>query len=195
MKFHYGGMYRSEADFKVEPKHVEGEVPFKEPGHTWFAIVANLGCIALFALLIYFVYHMEGIDAKKLFGGLRGGALIALVTLLPHEFLHATCFKEDVYLYLNPAKCLLFVHGTESMTKKRFVFMSMLPNIVFGLIPFVVFLFDHDFYLIGIASCYCIAMGFGDYINVFNALTQMPKGAKTFLSGFHSYWYLDRDEK
>ena len=79
MKFHYGGMYRSEADFKVEPKHVEGEVPFKEPGHTKFAIVANLGCIALFALLIYFVYHMEGIDAKKFFGGLRGGALIALV--------------------------------------------------------------------------------------------------------------------
>ena len=73
--------------------------------------------------------------------------------------------------------------------------MSMLPNIVFGLIPFIVFLIDHDFYLIGIASCYCIAMGFGDYINVFNALTQMPKGAKTFLSGFHSYWYLDKDEK
>ncbi len=34
-----------------------------------------------------------------------------------------------------------------------------------------------------------IAMGFGDYINVFNALTQRPNGGKTYLNGFHSYWY------
>ena len=32
-------------------------------------------------------------------------------------------------------------------------------------------------------------MGFGDYMNVFNALTQMPRGARTYLYGFHSYWY------
>ena len=196
MKFHYGGMYRTEADFKSEEKHVEGEVPFKEPEHTKFAIVANLGCILLFIILIFSIYHMDGIDKLELFKGLRGGALIALLTLLPHEFLHATCFKEDVYLYLNPAKLLLFVHGTESMSKKRFIFMSLLPNIVFGFIPFIVFLINHDLYLIGVAASYCIAMGFGDYINVFNALTQMPKGAKTFLSGFHSDWYLeDKEDK
>ena len=35
-----------------------------------------------------------------------------------------------------------------------------------------------------------IGMGFGDYYNVHNALTQMPKGARTYLYGFHSFWYL-----
>ena len=33
-------------------------------------------------------------------------------------------------------------------------------------------------------------MGIGDYYNVINALIQMPKGARTYLYGFHSYWYL-----
>ena len=191
MKFHYGGLYRTEADFKSEEKHVEGEVPFKEPGHAKFAIIANAGCFLLFIILCVIIYHMDGIDPMNFWKSLGPGALIAMITLLPHEFIHATCFKEDVYLYINPAKCLLFVHGTESMTKKRFIIMSLLPNIIFGLIPFCIFLLNRNLYLIGVASSYCLAMGFGDYINVFNALTQMPKNAKTFLSGFHSYWYVE----
>ena len=191
MKFHYGGLYRTEADFKSEEKHVEGEVPFKEPGHAKFAIIANAGCFLLFIILCVIIYHMQGIDPMNFWKRLGPGALIAMITLLPHEFIHATCFKEDVYLYINLAKCLLFVHGTESMTKKRFIIMSLLPNIIFGLIPFCIFLLNRNLYLIGVASSYCLAMGFGDYINVFNALTQMPKNAKTFLSGFHSYWYVE----
>ena len=92
-------------------------------------------------------------------------------------------------MYFDSSKMLAFVHGTESMSKQRFVFMSLLPNIVFGLIPFVLFLFNHNWPVLGVAGAFCISMGFGDYINVFNALTQMPKGSKTYLYDFHSYWY------
>ncbi|MBQ4282485.1 MAG: hypothetical protein IJB96_00980 [Lachnospira sp.] len=35
-----------------------------------------------------------------------------------------------------------------------------------------------------------ISMGVGDFYNVFNALTQMPKGARTYLHKFNSYWYI-----
>ncbi|MCC8191707.1 MAG: hypothetical protein LIO41_01495 [Ruminococcus sp.] len=35
-----------------------------------------------------------------------------------------------------------------------------------------------------------IGMGFGDYYNVFNALTQMPKGS-TYLYGLNSWWYVE----
>ena len=41
----------------------------------------------------------------------------------------------------------------------------------------------------------CLSMGTGDYYNVFNALTQMPKGAKTYLDGFHSWWFLPETEE
>ena len=75
------------------------------------------------------------------------------------------------------------------LSKARFVIMSMLPNIIFGIIPYVAFWFNHDWLLLGMVGAFCIGAGFGDYINVFNALTQMPNGAKTYLCGFHSYWY------
>ncbi len=74
------------------------------------------------------------------------------------------------------------------MTKARFVLMSLFPNLVFGFVPFVVFLCNPQWDLLGMFAALCISMGFGDYINVFNALTQMPKGAKTYLYKYSSYW-------
>ncbi len=190
MKLHYGGKFKTEEDFKSQGEHREGEVAFREPSQTVFAIVANAGCILVLALLLTMVYFLGGKGFLEFVPKLAVAAIISMITLLPHEILHAACFKEDVYLYYDPAKMLAFVHGTESMSKIRFVFMSLLPNIVFGVIPLVIFLLNNNLLLPGLIGAFCISMGFGDYINVFNALTQMPKGAKTYLHGFHSYWYV-----
>jgi hypothetical protein len=35
-------------------------------------------------------------------------------------------------------------------------------------------------------------MGFGDWINVYHAVKQMPRNAKTYLCGMHSYWYVEQ---
>ena len=189
MKLHYGGKFRTEEDFKTRGKHHEGAVALREPSQTVFAIVANAGCIVVLIILLVIIYVLGGKGFREFAPKIGIAAIISMITLIPHEFLHAVCFKEDVYLYYDPSKSLVFVHGTESMSKYRFVFMSMLPNIVFGIIPFVLFLLNHNWLLSGMIGAFCISMGFGDYINVFNALTQMPKGAKTYLYGFHSYWY------
>ncbi|MCR5283523.1 MAG: DUF3267 domain-containing protein [Lachnospiraceae bacterium] len=131
---------------------------------------------------------MSGIGLKVFATRIAFATVLSMITLIPHEFLHALCFKEDVYLYHDFSKGLLFVHGIEKMSKARFVFMSMLPNLVFGFVPFAVFLCNPQWYMLGLCSAMCISMGFGDYINVFNAITQMPKGAETYLHKFHSYW-------
>lgn len=189
MRFHYGGKYRTEDDLKAKKEQHDGAVPFREPDPKKFAIIANGGCLILLAILLVICYCVAGISFREFTPTISIGCIISMVSLIPHEFLHAVCFKEDVYLYHDLSKLLLFVHGTESMSKARFVFMSLLPNIVFGAIPFILFLFNHNWLILGGIGAFCISMGFGDYINVFNALTQMPKGAKTFLYGFHSYWY------
>ena len=110
--------------------------------------------------------------------------------MFPHEILHALCFKEDAYIYNNLKKGMLCVVGPEDMTKSRFILMALLPNVVFGFIPFVIFLIFPSFLILGSLGAIAIAEGVGDYMNVFNALTQMPKGAKTYLYKFHSFWYL-----
>lgn len=96
-------------------------------------------------------------------------------------------------MYTNLKQGMLFVIGTEPMSKARFVFMSVLPSLVFGLIPYLIGLFvPHCAIFLGLGWS-SISMGAGDYINIYHALTQMPKGAKTYMSGFHSWWYMPEE--
>ena len=191
MRIHNGGKYETEKDLKATREHHPNAVAFKEPDHDKFAIIANVGSFVLLILLGFVVYLLGNPNASGANKQLEIGVICGALTIIPHELLHAICFKEDVYIYSNPSKMLFFVHGTEDMSKKRFIFMSLLPNIVFGLIPYIIFLINPNLMFWGVFGALCIGMGFGDYFNVFNAITQMPKGAKTYLSGFHSYWYKD----
>ena len=53
--------------------------------------------------------------------------------------------------------------------------------------PFVIF---PELRLLGTFGMLSIAGGAGDYPKVFSALTKMPKESLTYLSEFHSCWYL-----
>ena len=116
------------------------------------------------------------------------GAILACLTLYPHEFLHAICFRGDVDMYIASGGA--FVCGTENMSKWRFIFMSMLPNVIFGFIPFIIFLIFPNLTILGSLGAIAISMGAGDYYNVFNALTQMPCSARCFMEKQNSYWYM-----
>lgn len=124
------------------------------------------------------------------FDDMMFGAIFPILTIFPHEFLHALCFKEDVYLYTNLKQGMVFVLGNETMSKKRFIFMSLLPNLVFGFFPYFLSFLGSKYLMFALWGVIAIAMGAGDYYNVFNALTQMPKGARTYLYQMNSYWYM-----
>ena len=88
---------------------------------------------------------------------------------------------------------MLFVTGGEDMSMARFVIMSLLPNIVFGFVPFILYMAIPTYTALGVFGSICIGQGAGDYLNVYNALTQMPRGSKTYLYETHSYWYMPED--
>lgn len=191
MKLHYMGKYDLDPDSLPRGEHQPGAVPFKEVKDTkQMSLLANGLSLVLMVLL--------GIGAAVrcrpwLLDNrwqLPLGCVASLLALFPHELLHAVCFKEDAYLYTNWAQGLLFVVGPETMSKGRFIFMSLLPNLVFGLVPYVVGMIWPRLTFCLAMGTLCIGMGAGDYYNVFNAATQMPKGARTYLYGFNSWWYM-----
>ncbi len=192
MILHNGGKY-IENKTELPKREVKGSVEFKEIKDTGkLGLITNIGTIiVVIVLLIPFV-----IIGKDYFKGKEYQLLLALIfsgLALPiHELLHAICFKKDVYFYNNLSQGLVFVTGTEDMSKLRFVCMCLLPNIILGVIPYLTFLINNNFIFCGLFGLLCIGTGFGDYLNVFHAITQMPKGAKTYLSGKQSYWYLDK---
>ena len=95
-------------------------------------------------------------------------------------------------MYTVLSKGMLFVVGSEDMTKRQFIIMSMLPNLIFGFIPFVLFLINPSFTLLGTLGAFAISFGAGDYINVFNALTQVPKHGLIYLYQHNSYWHIPK---
>ena len=191
MKLHYKGKFDGNVENlpKGELKKHENAVRFKEIDDIKkLMIIMNI--VAFIVMLALGVVYVLRIGNKAQFSWI--GIILSFLTLFPHEFLHAICFKEDVDMYLADGGA--FVCGTETMSKFRFIFMSLLPNVIFGFIPFIVFLIKPNMTILGTLGLVAISMGVGDYYNVFNALTQMPKGARCFMEKQNSYWYMPDED-
>lgn len=188
MKLHYKGKYDRNPESLPSKPHQEGAIAFKEATDTKsMMVIGNVIATVLLISLGIVLYLRCG---NAIFNALFWGGLLAILCLFPHEFLHAICFKEDVYLYTNLKQGMMFVVGPETMSKGRYIFLSLLPNLIFGFIPFLLALIWPSFSILGVFGLMSISMGAGDYYNVFNAITQMPKGSRTYLHKFNSYWYM-----
>lgn len=189
MKLVYKGKFGGDPADLPHGEHQPNAVKFKEAENPKkLAVLANIFAIFLTVITVIGLRLRGGSDSLSIIG-----ALLSLVLLFPHEILHALCFKETVYLYTNWKQGMLFVTGPEIMSKSRFIFMSLCPNIVFGFLPYIAFMIFPKLNVIGTLGAVSIGMGAADYYNVFNAITQMPNGAKTYLYQFNSYWFMPQD--
>ena len=194
MKLIYKGKYTSEADLPVR-EHPEGAVPFKEIGDMKkLGLILNLASVPLYilvaaGLIFRGMPYLSSGEPQLLIG-----MAVAMLMLFPHELLHAVCFRGEVELWTNLKMGMLFVVGTEDMSKARFVLLSLLPNLVFGFVPYLLFLLHPHLLLLGALGAMSIPMGIGDYYNVYNCLTQVPKGGLVYLSGMHSFWYMPKEK-
>ncbi|MCI6956939.1 MAG: DUF3267 domain-containing protein [Candidatus Faecousia sp.] len=191
MKLHYKGKYDLNPESLPHGEHMPGAVPFKEAKDSrQLSIIANAASVVIMVLLAVPAWfrcreYLLTSPFQMMFG-----AIASMLILFPHEILHALCFKEDVYLYTNWKQGLLFVVGPETMSKGRFIFMSLFPNLVFGIIPYLLGMLLPNLVFAVVLGILATGMGAGDYYNVFNAATQMPKGSRTYLYQFSSYWYM-----
>ena len=109
MRLHNAGKYSGNENDLPQREHPVGYVPFKEPENMKkFALQMNFLAIAILIVtlgLFYFrlfKWHLAAGDPSGVFGkGFILGFALYLATLIPHEFLHAIWFKEDVYYYHN----------------------------------------------------------------------------------------------
>lgn len=191
MRLHYKGAYDLNPESISHKEHIPGAVKFKEAEDTK-ELSKTATVISIIVMVIMGIFATMRMGRFIFDGSLQMwlGILFPFAILFPHEILHAICFKEDVYLYTNWKQGMLFVVGSETMSKGSFILMSMLPNVVFGILPYIVGMIYPQFVFGLVFGILSAGMGAGDYYNVYNAVTQMPKGARTYLYQFHSYWYM-----
>ena len=191
MRIRYGGTYSGDPADLPQREHMPGAVRFREPEDpaALGREAAKFALGALFPARIVFLLA-GGVDDPAKGVHFLLGAILAAAAAIPHELLHALCFREEVYMYTNLRQGMLFVIGTESMTKVRFIVMSLLPNLVLGIAPLVIGLLWPPLIVLAYMGLVGIPMGAGDYLNVWNACRQVPRNGRVYLSGFHSYWYV-----
>ena len=147
MKIHYAGAFNGDIDKLPHREHEKNAVRFNEPEtpeelkKVGARVAPTMFLVESIPLFVLGIYPVD-LPVLSFFAGVG----LVVLTLPVHELLHAICFKEDVYIFSNLKRGMAFTVGTESMTKKRFVFMSLLPNVVLGLFPYTAFLVSR-FYL------------------------------------------------
>ena len=201
MKLIYRGRYTGESQLP-RADLPPGAVPFREPADTAALNLAamkwSLLALAAAAALVVVTIPLRGGLVLGAGFWFMAGFAASFLTLLPHELLHGLCFGRgaEVHLFVSPKDLMAFVVCTRPVSRGRFIFMSLLPNLVFGWLPFLLWCLTPysgagSDILLWFSSC-CISFGGGDYLNVWNALRQMPRGSVQQISGFHSYWYMPR---
>ena len=197
MKLIYKGKYNGEVEEFESSKNIVNAIKYKEADTVEemakiITLPANIIQLVLL-LIVFLIVGFDNFDNTLLL--LILSFFVSLLTMIPHELLHGICYKNKVYLYTNLKQLMLFVVGEDHMSKWKFIFMCMLPNIVFGFIPFILFLINTKLVFLGMLGAMCISYGMGDYYNVWNAIMQVPSNGMVFSKGHNSYWYVDEKVK
>ena len=196
MKLVYKGILR---DIKQLPKGnlPDNAVKFNEPTNfskvLFFAFLFTLPALFLSAIFIVSSYMLHGYlnISYSMFG-----FFAFVLSVLPHELLHAICFGKNanVELFIAPQLQGLIVTSTKPISKWRYIVMSLMPNVIFTWLPLLVWMIlpYHEFLsdFLFTLSMFSLVVGGADYMNVYNAFRQMPKGSLQQLSGLNSYWFM-----
>lgn len=113
-----------------------------------------------------------------------------------HEFIHALFYplaaEKQVWKMLDQGA--FFVYCESLTSKSRFIVMCLAPAIILGIIPYMFWMlfpmalpFTPSLMLL-VISILMTVMSMGDFVNVINAIMQVPQNAQVFNFGFHSYW-------
>lgn len=156
---------------------------------------STLILIPIFAFIAFLLFCKT-----RLYGGvmltrqnLAIGFLVGFFLFPVHELLHAISFpsNSDVFIFFTMQG--LGTSCTTPVTKKRFLVVTLLPSILLGVIPLVLFMLIPSAYERVSAILFAISFlqiggSYVDIVNVFQLL-QLPSKTMIQISGSKIYWY------
>lgn len=200
MKLHFKGVYKGKPgqldylDKYCETEHKPGAI--KLPKHKkFFYLRSRLLGYTLMVLLsfIFLLRYPIVTNADELIAYIFILACFTFLHgfLLPlHEILHTVFNKEDSFIYLYPKRLCMFVMNIEEESKRKRIFSLLFPNLILGVIPFIIALIFPPLRILGVFAIPGIATGAGDYMNIFRFLRYIPNGAKIYTHiDDGEFWY------
>jgi len=154
-----------------------------------------LAIIPILLIVFLFVYLKGMWDGRILFSrvDLAIGFCIGILLFPVHELLHAVCFPAGGEVVMYYTMQGLGTSCTAPMKRNRFIWVSVFPSIVLGLIPFALFLVIPSSYVFAETILFAVSFlhlgaGYADYCNLLH-LMKVPRNALIQISGEKIYWY------
>lgn len=103
--------------------------------------------------------------------------------------------KLEKEVWIHVKSLTIFIHCNGLALRKRYVLINLLPILLFGLIPNILWaigIFDSNFYLSFSIMMFCsifILFNVGQVIKAIKVLKQAPKNSMIINHGFKLYWY------
>ncbi len=148
-------------------------------------------CI-LFALCVYCKHRFLGGLAFSRRDWMIGIVLALLFTPV-HELLHALCFprKSEVLMFYTAQG--LGVTSIEPLTRNRFIVVNLVPSLLLGFVPLVLFMaiphtYESASTILCVFSLVHLGCGYVDYLNIIH-LIKVPSTAIIQISGEKILWY------
>ncbi|WBW96027.1 DUF3267 domain-containing protein [Oceanirhabdus sp. W0125-5] len=168
-------------------------VQFLEPKSKLESYIAIVP-ILFFAIGCFYVKSNFLGELKLNLHGFIIGLLLTIPFLIIHELLHAVLFPPKSTVEIFYSTYGLSVVTCEPIPKLRYIFSLLLPALLLGVIPLLIWIFipTNNATLNSLWFILCIGnLGSttADLSNLFHALKEMPKGSVLQISGLKCYYY------
>lgn len=201
-QIYYMGKYKDESQLTRGQPYPYQATQFKESENINEIFLQGLLLgLPLFLIMVFIViYRLFTMDYVQDWNFHWFAIIVSIFLMYPliivHEIIHALVFpinaRKEIWNYLDQGT--MFVYYEEKLSRSRFIAMCLAPVIVLGILPFLLWYFIAPILTLEFSVCWLL-MSFsmtisavGDFVNVFNTIRQVPKGAKIFNYGFHSFW-------
>lgn len=125
------------------------------------------------------------------------GIIVLFLLYILHEFIHAMFYPKEaekqIWYEAGDGHYNLIMYCNESLSKKRFILMALAPNIILGLVPYLIWMsgiFDGDVVISKVVGLVCMLMisgGIWDFTNVYDVLKNVPANASILAYGEDNY--------
>ena len=200
------GKYKNEEQLIHGKELPTGAVQFKE-GET-IREAFNLGFLLSLPIMIPMI-AISIVRCSKMEKQLEFGVsfvVAAVITLLlgqiltyVHEFIHAIFYPKEAEkdIWKDSSQGAYFVYCDARVSKCKFIVLCLAPCVILGIVPFAIWymiapLLNVEWVIwIMVLTWMLTFMSMGDFANAYNAIKQVPKDAKIFNYGMHSYWIIE----
>lgn len=201
--FKIKGKFKSEDELINGKQLPDGAIQFKEGDSLQDAFIKGLliGLPLFVVMIVSMIFRLRNVNYKlemNIQTGITFATMIIILGILPyvHEFIHGFFYplSAEKAIWKLQEQRAYFVYCDETVSKECFIVLSIAPAIILGIIPFVgVLIFAESISAACIIATWIVSlimtvMAIGDFANIYNAIKQVPKGAKVFNYGMHTYW-------